>query len=813
MGTLWQDLRYGFRMLARNPGFTAVAVLTLALGIGANTTIFSVVNAILLRPLPYPEADRLVRVWQHSPGSGFPLVGLSEFEWTEYRQHQHSFEGIAVYFTAGANLTGQGEALRVNAAVVSANFFSVLGVEPGLGRAFTPEEDTPGNDQVIVLEHGFWQRRFGSDPDVVGQAVVLNGRKQLVVGVMPPGFAYPPGEVDLWVPIAIDTANLNSSAHYLSALARIKPGETFEQASAEFNNLALQQLQEYPDRYPQNAGWGGHLVRLHESLVGAVRPALLVLLAAVGLVLLVACANVANLLLARGVERKKEIAIRMALGASRVAIMKQLLTEGVLLALMGGATGLLLAAWSVDFLPALLPEGLLNYTGVGIDLGVLAFTLVVSIVTVVLFGVVPAWQTSNPDLHVALKEGGRSSNIGGHRRLRHLLVVSEVALSLVLLIGAGLLAKSLSRLLDVDQGFRTENILTFRVSLPAARYDEAHKVTAFYRELFEKLGGLPGVTSAGGTQHLPLGGTRGSWRLVVDGLPPEPGSPIPYARVEADLFSVSPGYFDAIGMEIVKGRGFRESDTLTSPRAVVVDELFVRRFWPGGEEPLGKKVDILQNIGDTPNWRTIVGVVRHAKHYGPAAKGREQVYFPYTQRPVNSMFATMRTAGESRGILPTVRSQVASLDPDLPIYNLRTMEQRLAQTVAQPRFTAWLLSIFALLAVVLASVGLYGVISYSVSRRTHEIGIRMALGAQPHDILKLVVGQGMVLTLAGVGVGLAASFALTRFLESLLFGVSATDPATFTAVSVLLAAVALLACYIPARRATKIDPMVALRYE
>ncbi len=816
METLWQDLRYGARMLAKSPGFTAVAVLTLALGIGANTAIFSVVNGVLLRPLPYEEPGQLVRVWNQFLSEGVPQLWLSEPELIYYRKNTRALEGIAVYTTGGANLTGQGEALRVTAANVSANFFPLLRVDAFLGRTFTPEEDTPGNDRVIVLGHGFWQRRFGGDPTIIGETVSLSDNPYTVIGVMPSGFAFPDGNVDLWTPIAIGLANPgNAGHHYLQPIARLKAGVTFGQGMADIQRTALQYARENylkaTDEQLQQFGWGAYLVPLHESVVGDVRPALLILLGAVGFVLLIACANVANLLLARAAVREKEVAIRAALGAGRGRIIRQLLTESILLGLVGGAAGLLLAFWSLRVLVALGPENLPRLEEIGIDAGVLGFTLGVSLLTGIVFGLVPALPASRPDLHESLKEGGRSAAGARHHRLRSLLVVSEVALALVLLIGAGLLIQSFSQLLAVAPGYQTENILTLRIALPRARYAEGHQIQSFYQQLNEKVKVLPGVESVGGISLLPLSGGSNSGTIWAENTPAHaatnPGSNFPHR--ETDFRSVTPGYLETMGMTLVQGRSFTESDDSKAPLAAIVDESFARYFWPN-ESPIGKRVAFATR---EPQWRTIVGVVRHAKHYGLNIDGREQIYFPHAQRPRRTMYLSIRTAGEPQNMLNSVREQVRSLDPNLPLFNVATMEERLAESVAQPRFNVLLLGIFAAVALVLAAVGIYGVMSYSVSQRTHEIGIPMALGAQPADVLKLVVRQGMVLTLIGVAAGLAASFALTRFLSSLLYGVSATDPVTFAGVALLLAAVALAASYLPAQRATKGDPLVALRYE
>lgn len=819
MEALWQDLRYGARTLARQPTFAAVAILALALGIGANTALFSVVNGVLLRPLPYSEPDRLVRVWNQILSDGLPQLWLSEPELIYYREKQQSFEGIGVFSSGGGNLTGRGEPLRVSVGNISANLFPLLGVEPVQGRNFTAQEDQPGNDQALLLAHGFWQRNFGGAPDIVGGALTLNGQPFTVVGVMPPGFAFPSDDIDMWSPIAIDMANPRSrGSHYLQALARMKPGVSFPQASADISRVATQYALENFEgssaEVIERIGWGAYLVRLHESYVGEVRVALLVLLGAVGFVLLIACANLANLLLARAATREKEVAIRATLGAGRGRILRQLLTESVLLALLGGAAGLLVAYVGLRALVPLSADSLPRVEGIHINLDVLGFTLGLSLLTGILFGLAPAWHTAKTDLNESLKEGGRSSTAGGRSQLRNLLVVAEIALSMVLLIGAGLLIRSFNGLLQVDPGYRTQDVLSLRLSLPSARYPDDHRVAGFYRELLERIRKLPEVKSAGAISLLPLSGTHSSGTVSAESpspaFVPVDAHPDEFPGIEADLRSVTPGYVKAMGMTLVEGRLFESSDDSQSPLVALVDESFAERFWPD-ESPLGQRITL--GGGDDPEWRTIVGVVRHAKHYGLGVDGREQLYLPHAQFSQRTMYLAVHSAGEPGGLLGELRRELAALDPALPPYDIRTMQDRLSDSLAQARFNVVLLAVFAGLALVMALTGIYGVMSYAVSQRTHEFGIRMALGAHSGDILTLVLRRGLLLTLIGIGAGLAAALALTRLLASLLFGVSVTDPATFLGISLLLAAVALLACCLPAWRATRVEPMVALRYE
>ncbi|HEV3471346.1 MAG TPA: ABC transporter permease [Pyrinomonadaceae bacterium] len=804
---VWQDLRYGVRTLLKNPGFTAVAVVALALGIGANTAIFSVVNAVLLRPLPYRDPDRLVMVWEDNTKGGYPRNTPAAANFLDWREQSRVFEGMAAIANQSFALTGAGEPERIDGRRVSASLFPLLGVEPLLGRVFLPEEDQPGAGRAVILSHGLWQRRFGSDPNITGKALTLNGESHTVVGVMPAHFRFPAREDELWVPIAFTNEQAaNRGTHYLQVVARLRPGVTVEQAQAEMSAIAARLQEQYPS---QNTGVGAAVVPLHEQLVGDIRPALLILLGAVGFVLLVACANVANLLLARAAARHKEIAVRVALGASRMRLIRQFLTESLLLAAVGGLAGLLLSLWGVNLLRAFIPESISQVGAVSIDAKVLGFTLLVSLLTGLIFGLAPATQASNFNLNETLKEGGRDSSAGSRgNRIRAVLVVAEVAVSLVLLIGAGLLINSFLRLRSVDPGFRADNLLTMRIVLPELKYPDQARRAAFYAEALRRIEALPGVESAAVTNWIPLVRQGDSNSFTVEGQPdPGPGrSPSVATRV------VSPRYFDTMGIQLLRGRQFGEQDRADSPPVVIVSEAMARRSWPGAD-PVGKRMKMGGYNSDAP-WMEVVGVVKDVRQFELTAEPRPQIYLHYEQpaffRPSNLV---VRTGADPLGLAATVRKTVWEIDKDQPVSNISTMEDVLSESISRQRFSMLLLGIFAGVALVLAAVGIYGVMSYSVAQRTHEIGIRMALGAQAADVLKLTVGQGLRLVLVGVAIGLAAAFALTRLMESLLYGVSATDPATLVTISLVLITVALLASYVPARRATKVDPLTALRYE
>jgi putative ABC transport system permease protein len=807
-GDLWQDLRYGLRMLLKNPGFTIVAVIALALGIGANSAIFSVVNTVLLSPLPYKEPERLVMVWEDRSARGFPRDTPAAANYIDWRDQNQVFESMAAIANESFNLTGVGEPERIEGRRVSASLFPLLGVEPQLGRAFLPEEDKPGGGRVVLMSHGLWQRRFGSDMNITGKLLTLNGESYTVIGVMPSHFQFPTREDELWVPIAFTSEEAASRGrHYLEVIARLKQGVTLEQAQAEMKAIAARLEQQYPN---QNTDLSVAVTPLHEHVSGEIKPALLVLLGAVGFVLLIACANVANLLLARAAVRQKEIAVRIALGASRMRLIRQFLTESILLAALGGLVGLLLSLWGVNLLKAFIPDNISQVQAITIDTRVLIFTLLVSLLTGLVFGLAPATQASNFNLNETLKEGGRDSAAGSRgNRIRSLLVIAEVAVSLILLIGAGLLLNSFLRLRNVDPGFRADNLLTMKVVLPEQKYSEHAQRSAFYTELIRRVEALPGVKSAAVTTNLPLYRQGNSISVNIEGRPdPGPGQkPSVVTRV------ISPGYFSTMGIPLLQGRQINEQDRVNTPAVAVISETMARRFWPG-EDPLGRRITPGSLSSPPEDWITVIGVVKDVRQVELVSDPKPQMYLSYEQADFfepNDLVVS--TNVEPLSLAATVRGAVWEIDKDQPVSNIRTMEAILSESIARQRFSMLLLGIFATVALVMAAVGIYGVMSYSVAQRTREFGIRMALGAQKSDVLKLAVGGGLKLVLTGVLIGLVAAFILTRVMSSLLFGVSATDPATFITISLVLVSVALLASYIPARRATKVDPLVALRYE
>ncbi|HZS04396.1 MAG TPA: ABC transporter permease [Blastocatellia bacterium] len=805
MHTVWHDLRYGLRVLFKKPGFTVVAVVALALGIGANTAIFSVVNAVLLRPLPYPNPEQLAWVWVDNRREGIreDITSYPNFE--DWRKQNQVFQGLAGVRTQRFNLTGNGDPEEVRGASVSANFFELMGVSQMTGHGFTTEDEQEGHDQVVVLGHGLWQRRFGGDPGVVGGTISLNGRSMTVVGIMPRGFQFP-DKVELWRPLAPNNDLRQArGAFWLPVIGRLKPGVTRAQAQAEMGVIGDRLEQQYPGA---NQGYGINVVTMQEQMVGRIRLALLVLLGAVAFVLLIACANVANLLLVRAASRQREIAIRAALGASRWRVVRQLLTESVLLAVAGGVIGLVVARWGLDLLVTLGPRDLPRLESVGLDRTVLFFTLGLSLLTGIVFGLVPALQSSRLGLNEVLKEGGRSETGGaGGGRVRGLLVATEIALSLVLLIGAGLLLRSAWRLEQVNPGFSPDHLLKVRLSLPPSKYREGTNVAAFYQQLIERLGALPGVQAVGATSSVMMNRVHASATFSIEGRPLPPQG----QRPELPLDSVSPGYFEALGIPIVKGRAFTEQDKRDGLQVVIVNETMARRFWPG-EDPVGKRFTF-GDPGPNAQWLTVVGVVRDTKRQGLDTEVRMESFLPHAQDPVRAMEVVVRTADNPLAMTRTVREAVWAMDRDLPLSEIQTVEQLFGERVAPRRFNLLLFGLFAGVALVLAVVGIYGVMSYAVAQRTHEIGIRMALGAQRGDVVKLVISQGMRMVVTGVVVGLAGAFALTRLMAGLLFGVSAADPLTFALIAVLLLLVALVACYLPARRATRVDPLVALRYE
>ncbi|HXG65436.1 MAG TPA: ABC transporter permease [Blastocatellia bacterium] len=803
-----QDVRYAIRILFRRPGFTVVAIIALALGIGANSAIFSVVNAVLLRPLRYKNPGQLVWIRETNFAAGIESEPASPPNYTDWRSQNESFTDMAAFANTAAILTDAGEPERIPGSAVTSNFFDVLGVNALLGRTFMPHEDQAGNQRVAVLSYGLWARRFGADPNIIGATVMFNGNPYTIIGVMPQDFQHPvPGArnpAQLWLPLVFDMSQEHRRGDYLGVIARRKPEVSLEQARAEMQAIAARLEQQYP---ATNTGWSVSVTPLHEHFVGDVRPALLVLLGAVCFLLLIACANVANLLLARAAARQKEIAIRAALGAGRWRVVRQLLTESVILALMGGAGGLVLAMWGIEALQALSPETIPRLNELSLDGRVVGFTLAVSLLTGIVFGLAPALQVSSPRLNETLKEGGRGSAEGARgNRIRSLLAATEIALALVLLVGAGLMIRSFLRLQDVNPGFRTERVLTTQLLLPRSKYKEGPQVAAFSTQLLERVGSLPGVEAAGLIDILALSGGGNFLGFSVEGRPLPPAGQNP----DAETFVIGGDYFRTMGIPLMKGRLFTRQDNLDAPGAVIISETMARRFWPD-EDPMGKR--ITTGNPQTGPWFTVVGIVGDVRHQELSAEPYPQMYFPYTQRPRNSFTLVARTSSDPLAMVAAIRSQVQEMDPNQPLYNVRTMEQVLADSIGRPRFNTLLIAIFAVVALILATVGIYGVISYSVTQRTHEIGIRMALGARATDILAMVFKQGLKLALAGVAVGLAGAFALTQLMSSLLFGVTAADPITYVAISLLLTGVALAASYLPARRATKVDPMVALRYE
>jgi putative ABC transport system permease protein len=803
MRTLVQDLRYGFRMLWKSPGFTIVAVITLALGIGANTAIFSVVNSVLLRPLPYPDADRLVYLQAVNPAKGITDSNISPPDFADWKNQNQTFEDMTAFLTGGAILSGDTEPERVPAAYVTASFLPVLGVKPAIGRNFLLEEDREGNDRVAIISHALWQRRFGADPGVVGRQINVGGESATVIGVMPADFEFMQ-PVDMWRPLAVEMTKERRDNRYLQVLARLKPGVSIEQAQTQINTITERLSQSYVET---NSNWGARLTGLHDLMVAGVRPALLLLLGAVGFVLLITCANVANLLLARAAARQKEIAVRAALGASRLRVVRQLLTESLLLSTVGGGVGLLLGIWLTDFLVSISPANTPRLETVHLDGRVLLFTLAVTFLIGLLFGLAPAWQASRVNLNEALKEGGRGFSEGWRRnRVRKVLVVSEVALSLMLLIGAGLLVKSFLLLRGTDAGFDAENVLTMRVSLPSLKYKGKQKAE-FFERLAERVAQLPGVESVGATLSLPLNGSNISVgrSFIPDGRPLTPEE-----SINARYSVTTPGYFGAMKIPLVAGRQFTERDREDAPQVVIVNETLARRYFPN-ENAIGKRIKIWR---DEQFPREIVGVVGDTKATVLEDEATPQMYVPHAQDPSwGGMSLVVRSSSKPVALTSAVRAAVLSLDPDQPVFSIKTMEDVVAASVATRRISMLLLSGFAGLALLLAALGVYGLISYSIAQRTHEIGLRMALGAQSRDVLGLVLRQGMSLVLVGVCLGLVAAFALTRVMKSLLYEVSATDPLTFAGVALLLIVVALVACLIPARRAMRVDPMVALRYE
>jgi len=811
MQTLWQDLRYGARMLLKTPGVTLVAVIALTLGIGANTALFSVVNAVLLRSLPYTEGDRLAVVWEHrKSGTGNPQNVINLGNFYDWKDQNTVFSDMAAFFDFNTNLTSDGEPEEIPGQIATPNLFSVLGVNAFQGRTFDATDGVPNQPNVVVISYSLWQRRFGGG-QVVGRKITLNNRENTIIGVLPAnvGWFIHKGSMinrapEIWSPWQVSNELRQRQGRFARAVARLKPGVTFEQAQNEMNVIAARLEQQYPEF---DTNWGVNVVPLRTQFTGDIRKPLFILLGAVGFVLLIACANVANLLLARASSRRKEIAVRAGLGAGRWRIARQLLTESLLLSLVGGAVGLLLAWWGTKALIALSPPGLMDLHNVAVNLPVLGFTFALTLLTGIVFGLVPALEATRFDLNDSLKEGGK--NIGGgsrSQRLRSLFVVTQVALALVLLVGAGLLMKSLSRLQSVDPGFNSKNLLTMRISLPPLKYDTDPKALDFFNRALEQMRALPGVESAGAINTLPFTGPHSGTRIQIEGEPVRP----PGQELSTGICVTDLNYFQTMQIPLKRGRLFTEQEAREMRHVVVVNEKFVRTNLPG-QDPLGKRVTINMKDEDAPT--EIIGVVGDTKHLGLDSENEEMAYWPQPELVYSYMTLVIRTRGEATSIAPAAREVIRNVDPEQPIGEVNTMEGLLATSVSRSRFNTILLAVFSLVALVMAAVGIYGVMSYSVQQRTHEIGLRMALGAQQRDVLRLVIKQGIVLGLIGVSAGLLASFGLTRLIVSLLFEVPATDSSTFAAVATSLFLITLFACYIPARRATKVDPLVALRYE
>lgn len=823
MHTLVRDLRYALRSLATSPGLTAVAMLSLAIGIGANTAIFSIVSALLLRPLPYQDADRLVILWNTSPGLGITQDWFSTAQYFDIKNGHHGLEQVAIAFGDNYNLTGQGEPVRVCVVRMSSTLLPMLGLKAAQGRIFTPDEDVSGHPATAILSHGMWARHFGSDPHVIGRSITINGQPYEVVGIMPQSFALPhevlptlygaeQAEVLLPFPLTANAAEVRGHEDY-NIIGKLKPGVPLEQARAEMATITVRLRHDFPEVYPPNGGLTFAMVPLHEQVVGNVRRTLFILLGAVGFVLLIACANVANLLLSRAVKRQREIAVRTAVGASAGRIMRQLLTESVLLAVCGGVLGVLLALASLHWIQVLGPKSVPRLGEIGIRADALGVTLLVSVCSGILFGLAPAFRVARLDLLAVLKDASRAASGAGAawgrgNNLRQLLVISELALSVMLLIAAGLLVRSFAQLQKVSPGFNAANVLTLELTMSGDQYKDPQRVRTVYRELWERLEHLPGVSAAGGVTSLPLSEMFAWGPITVEGRILPPGEKF----INADERVVGWHYFEAMQIPLLRGRLFNDQDTPANPQVVLVDENMAKQLWPG-QDPLGKRISF-GDLTQKPVWATVVGIVGSVKQYTLDSDSRIALYLPQTQHAGRAMNVVLRSDGTDPAALTSaVKRELHNLDRDLPMYGVRTMQQRIEESLARRRFSTMMLGLFAALALVLATIGIYGVMSYLVSQGTREIGIRMALGATQRGILGLVVRQGMGLALAGVGIGLLGALAIMRLMTSLLFGVRATDPLTFLVIALLLSAVALAASYVPAHRAARVDPMISLRCE
>ncbi|MGC1904950.1 MAG: ABC transporter permease [Candidatus Acidiferrum sp.] len=810
MNGLWRDIRFGIRMLAKHPAFSAVAVLTLALGIGANTAIFSVIDAALLRPLPYSNANRIVVLYQTDEEKQSDSPSPADF--LEFQRQASSFTYLGAYRGMPANLSGVGQPERVEAAVVTSNFFSALGVEALHGRTILPSLDPPGGTNVTVLGYGLWQRKFGGDPEIIGRAIEIDGVPRVVVGVVSPKFSYPAG-TDLWVssPFAVvphplrptEDPSSRHGTHYFESFGLLKPGVTLTQASAEVDTIAKRLKQQFGD---DEEGTGATLIPLRQVLVGETRPALLILLGAVTMVLLIACVNVANIVLARGASRQREMALRITLGAGRFDVLRHLLVESLLLALAGGGLGILLAYGGLGPLRSMVPADMVGGAPIALDYRVLLFTLFASLVSGVLFGLIPGLRLLSVDLNGSLQEGGRGNAGGGRaRRMRSTLVVAEIAMAAVLLIAAGLLLRSFSRLVKVAEGFNPDHVLSLQMALPNARYPKPGDRVAFMKKTLERINGLPGITSASAISRLPLNPGNSSRSVEVEGRTAPPAG-----EAAPDYLVATPDYFQTLAVPLLSGRVLSDRDDATAAPVAILSQATARYFWPG-QDPIGKH--FRGPCGDEKTWCQVVGVVGDIKQHHLEQASRMAVYVPFSQDPWNFFSVVVRTQVEPASAASAVQAAIRSIDPDEPIYNVRSMRDVEADSLSPQRLQIALIGLFAALALILACMGIYGVMSYSVSRRIPEIGVRMAIGAQTGNVLGMVLGEGLRLAILGAGIGLAGSFFAARLLSGMLFGITAGDPVTFAGVAMLLVVVALVACYIPARRATRVDPLVALRYE
>ena len=820
--TTWvQDIRFALRSFAKNPGFTLAAVLSLAIGIGANSSIFSVANALLFRSLPYDSPDRLVILWNRSPGLNITQDWFSTAQYFDIKAGHHGFEQVAIAIGGNYNLTGQGAPERVGVIRVSSNLFQMFGARPALGRLLAPDEDSPGHPSTAVLTDGMWARRFGHDPEIIGKSIIINGQPYEVVGILPQSFSlsqevvpllYGTEHAEIFLPLPLSPAAASQVRDHedYNIVGKLKPDVSLPQAQAEMDTITTRLRREFPENYPPNGGLTFSIVPLLEQVVGNVRHSLWVLLGAVGFVLLIACANVGNLMLSRAVARQQEIAVRTALGASRWHIIRQLLTESLLLSFFGGALGVFICLLSVRWIHILGTKSIPRLPDVGIDGRVLLFTLLLSVFSGILFGLAPALRVSTLDLNSTLKDlsrgsAGTSAVWGRGNNLRRLLVVSELALSVVLLIGAGLLIRSFARLQDVAPGFNPRGVLTFDLTMTGREYNDKQAILNTYRQLWERLEHSPGAIAAGGVTSLPLSEAFAWTPITVEGRTPLPGEKF----LNADERIVGGRYFEAMEIPLRRGRFFNEQDDTTRPISVIVDEYMADQLWPG-QDPIGKRIHIVELQSKDP-WQTVVGVVGRVKQDSLDSDPRIAFYLAHTQFPTRAMTVALRGPTDPAAMLSAARNELRNLDPDLPMYYVRTMEQRVNESLARRRFSMLLLGVFASVALVLATIGIYGVMAYLVNQGTRELGIRIALGASQRNILSLVVRQGMALAFAGVAIGLAAAFLLTRLIRSLLFGVEATDTITFAGIPVLLAMITLLASYIPAQRAARIDPMISLR--